>query len=383
LLIYPQKLLLILRQIEQQLRASELTAKLTGENFNVFNILSLSTDEVRSHSAFIAELLNPSGSHGQDSLYLDLFLRHVKIEAHDFDSDGAHVTVEHHIGSVDIEKATGGRIDILLMDSHKHLIMIENKIYAEDQDKQLLRYHNFNKDSVLFYLTLSGDDPSSFSMGGQHFEVRKLSYKMDILEWLSECHKHSVSLPNVRETIFQYMCLIRRLTGVTTRNKVMENAKKFITENPDLLEPLCILEEAWNSIVYEVKNKFTNLKNRAIHAEYKTADGQFLIVVSTSEDVDGQYIGIGIKDPLTNKRVTDDIADKYIVLFRSLTQSQQRNAGWNIGWFNPSPFVRYQKFESLPRSLILSFYSEEKNLNDFVLGIKEQTDKIVEALRNA
>ena len=33
-----------------------------GECFNVFRVLGLSTSEVKLHSAFIAELLNPKGS---------------------------------------------------------------------------------------------------------------------------------------------------------------------------------------------------------------------------------------------------------------------------------------------------------------------------------
>lgn len=35
-----------------------------GEYFNVFEVLGLSTKEVRLHSAFLPELLNPNGSHG-------------------------------------------------------------------------------------------------------------------------------------------------------------------------------------------------------------------------------------------------------------------------------------------------------------------------------
>lgn len=42
--------------------------ELTGENFNVFKILKLESSEVRMHSAFIAELLNPKGSHTQNCL---------------------------------------------------------------------------------------------------------------------------------------------------------------------------------------------------------------------------------------------------------------------------------------------------------------------------
>lgn len=36
-----------------------------GDFFNIFSILKMETDEVKTHSAFLAELLNPKGSHGQ------------------------------------------------------------------------------------------------------------------------------------------------------------------------------------------------------------------------------------------------------------------------------------------------------------------------------
>ena len=46
-----------------------------GENFNIFNVLGLSTSEVRLHSAFLAELLNPNGDHGLGDKFLDAFLK--------------------------------------------------------------------------------------------------------------------------------------------------------------------------------------------------------------------------------------------------------------------------------------------------------------------
>ena len=52
-------------------------AEITGENFNVFRILGLSSSEVRTHSAFIAELLNPKGSHNQKQIFLKLFCEDV------------------------------------------------------------------------------------------------------------------------------------------------------------------------------------------------------------------------------------------------------------------------------------------------------------------
>ena len=49
-------------QKKQVFRQTEVYRR--GENFNVFNVLGLWSEEVRLHSAMLAELLNPDGSHG-------------------------------------------------------------------------------------------------------------------------------------------------------------------------------------------------------------------------------------------------------------------------------------------------------------------------------
>ena len=58
----------LLIQIGAINKSYEKIAKLTGENFNIFEVLGLTTNEVRTHSAFIAELLNPKGSHDQNEV---------------------------------------------------------------------------------------------------------------------------------------------------------------------------------------------------------------------------------------------------------------------------------------------------------------------------
>ena len=46
----------------------------TSKGFNVFSAV-IKNDEVKN-SAFIAELLNPQGLHGQENLFLKLFVPH-------------------------------------------------------------------------------------------------------------------------------------------------------------------------------------------------------------------------------------------------------------------------------------------------------------------
>ncbi len=374
------ELLLILRNIAKAQMEAELTARITGENFNVFSILNLTTNEVRTHSAFLAALLDPFGTHGQGPLYLRLFLSETGIIKDEFDPELAQVQVEIDVGRIDNDGSNGGRIDILLTDSKKRHIMIENKIYAADQHNQLLRYHNFDPAGCLLYLTLFGDAPSQFATANKPFEFRCISYYAHVLNWLNECYKNSAGLPNVRETIFQYRTLICRLTGLTVRRQIMENAKKIISDNPDLVESVVCLSDAWNSIVEETKTKFLNLLRTAIVKSYNTANNEFLIGVTVGEDGDGLYVGVNLKNNSDKKKVSEEVEKMYKAVFKEITKSTRSSPPWHIGWFNPSPFKHRESFKSLPRSVVLSCYKYEAELNQLVAHVVGQVDKLVTAL---
>lgn len=209
------------------LRHAEELARVTGENFNVFKILRIDRAEVRTHSPILGELLNPQGAHGQRSLFLKLFLSSIAgskssdasfiQKVSEFHADTATLETEVNIGPVDTNNTEGGIIDVVLTDTkNRSHIFIENKIDANDQKNQLLRYHNHDKEAALFYLTLNGKPPSECSKGGGGFYVHPISYGKDILRWLELCRKESACLPGVRETISQYIHLIEELTGQST-----------------------------------------------------------------------------------------------------------------------------------------------------------------------
>lgn len=209
-------------------------SRLSGADFNVFKIVKVVHDEVR-HSAFLAELLNPKGTHGQGDVFLRLFVEKLGIK--DFQCENAVANVEQHIGTV--TDTNGGRIDILIDDKRGNHIIIENKIYANDQDNQLIRYYNYSKQN-LFYLTLHGDDASDRSRSNSHNEVKLkcgedyklLSYKIDILEWLEQCQKEAVSMPLLREGIAHYINLIKHLTGKSINKAMQQEIVNLLTDSP-------------------------------------------------------------------------------------------------------------------------------------------------------
>lgn len=237
-----------------------------GESFNIFNDLGFMSDEVHLHSMFLANLLNPKGSHGQRGKFPEAFLKMlqksfpaISADSLELDTAIASVEVEKYIGrQTDSE---GGRIDIYLTDG-KHSIIIENKIYAGDQHHQMLRYRNYGmsqkgndteKSFVLIYLTLDGCSPSKDSLGEdlKKNDIVCLSYKSDIRGWLDRCVELASRTPLVRETINQYISTIDILT-----NNVMEDNKELL----DILSK----EENLDAI-YDIANSKNIVVNRFIN----------------------------------------------------------------------------------------------------------------------
>ncbi len=65
-----------------------------GEHFNLFSVLKIEGRENNTHSAFLAELLNPKGSHKQGSKFLELFLKLINKELSQEEEVGEEETTE-------------------------------------------------------------------------------------------------------------------------------------------------------------------------------------------------------------------------------------------------------------------------------------------------
>ena len=205
---------------------------LTGSNFNLFKILDITSDEVRLHTMLLADLLNPNGSHGQGGIFLEHFVKELGVK--NFDVETASVHPEMSIGGK--TETTGGRIDLFIKDAKGCSITIENKIYAKDQENQLLRYYNYSSQN-LFYLNLLGTDPSKQSIGTLKSEdYTIISYKEHIISWLETCRKEAVELPLLREGISHYINLVKTLVG-QSRNKAMtDEIRDLIVSKKENLE---------------------------------------------------------------------------------------------------------------------------------------------------
>lgn len=233
-------------------------AKITGEKFNIFNTLKLTSSEVKLHSVLIGELLNPHGTHGQGHIFLKTFCEQLEIKT--FNWENATLELEKNIGYIDKDYEEGGNIDILITDDKKNAIIIENKIYAYDQKNQLLRYHNFGEKKCrsfeLYYLTLDGKDASDFSTNSCGLiKYSKISFSDHILAWIEECKKLSVDQPILRETLKQYSYLIKHLTHQTVNDTMKQEIVNAILSNPQSIESAQEIFNNWDAAKTQIIGK--------------------------------------------------------------------------------------------------------------------------------
>lgn len=261
--------------------------RLKGDKFNIFSILKRETLETSTHSAFIAELLNPQGSHLKGSVFLDLFLDVINYK--EIDTQSAVVNVEKSIGKVDQDRATGGKLDIEIRDKYGRTLVIENKINAPDQLNQIKRYHAYNPTkSKVYYLTLTGAPPEKDSYGDLDPEKDFIciSYRDVIIKWLERCLRASVEEPILRETIKQYIILIKKLTGLINQEMEKELNDLLI----DNYASAKMISENLQPAIVKLRNNFRNDIMDRLQGVVKSD-----FILESGANVDREYSGIWIK----------------------------------------------------------------------------------------
>ena len=252
-----------------------------GEDFNVFKIMHVENDEVRTHSAMLAALMDPKGTHSCGTVFLELFCQQLQNFVCDskysnfvFDSTNATVNIEKSIGGISRDKEEGGRMDILIESGNVQgdktkAIIIENKIYASDQTKQLYRYYQFAEqkygleNSLILYLTLDGHSPHDISVTGSSRKMKKnedyfcISYRDFIRPWLQKCTEKAFDKPLVRETIIQY----RNLLSLLTYQNMDEQKQK------ELIELLANSENIFTAI--RIHDNYNRILNKVIGVELR------------------------------------------------------------------------------------------------------------------
>lgn len=376
-------------------------AVITGEKFNIFSVMRAESDEVRTHSRVIAEFLNPKGKHSQGSIFLKLFFDEIEfledIKEY-FDFDNAKILVEEHIGPINADYSKGGFIDIVVKDS-KHQVLIENKIYAGDQKGQLLRYKNNYPNCKLIYLTLDGKKPSQYSYkignekGIELEEINLTSYRINIKNWVEKCIEKTNAQPIIKETLVQYLNLIKKLTNQTTNKKMSTEIQDLILDNFSAAEQIVrdfdavkfkICGSIRANIINELKSKLSS-KYEITDQGSKVGDKNSKIWIEPTEYI-GNSLLFGIES--FSGRGANGTE-----LFYGILDLHAKNKGFfakfpefnQNGWWREKKY--FQDFENFKvdfsDSNFISFLGKNVNKkNELVTVLSEQIISYIESREN-
>lgn len=355
------------------------------EPFNVFSVLRSEHDEVNLHSRFLAALLDHRQSPGLSRENLADFLQRLEIGG--FDHNGASVDREWH------------NIDILVRDqSSMQAVIIENKIWAADQPRQLARYAEQMReyDRHILYLTLDGHEASVDSAGGIGY--RCISYKSDLVSWLKGCQKRAFDEPELRESVAQYVRLIGKLTGTDFSEAYMRDLKELILRDDNIVlvhdlgeamveAKISLLERLWREIEIGLGTEIADLPAKSEESDISENRIRRFVTGQRGYNLHGLYFGLD-----KHARLCVEVED-YIFFgvrcenvrrsreFRSLSASL---SGWESGdgW----PLFRYPptglNLKSTSREQLALLVNEESRrayVDEVVLGTRALWNQLKEA----
>jgi hypothetical protein len=265
-----------LKTLSEQIRElqvrSEERLKAQHGRFNIFTTLLEAHDEVRLHTRFIHELLNPQGTHDCGNLFLKLFfetLQERKPLLHDNSATPEtwdEYCVQHYrVGKE--ERKEQGQLDLLL-ESASHLLVIENKLWAGEQENQVARYVEYLESKAaaghVLYLTLDGKTAESH----QGKPYLRISYRDHILDWLERCLLATYDIIPINQVLIQYKQLVKQLTGQHLEVEAMNSIKYFIRKNPAIIDQHASVSEAIEGVKQDLQNEFSRALKTELSETY-------------------------------------------------------------------------------------------------------------------
>lgn len=303
------------------------------EKFNIFTTLIDESDEVKLHSRFISSLLDPEGPHKLGFTPLQLFLDTIgsKLEF------GEKATVTPNNSTWTEYK----EIDILISDRQKkYAVIVENKIYSSDsnhQDRgQLEGYYQqilaegYNQENIeVYYLTLDHHEPSEESVctNGRSPELKEkvqcIGYDIEIKKWLEKLVKETYNRPFIRETINQYLKLIKEMTNNIDTKEQLE-LTDLVGKNDDNLAAAKYIIEKHNHIYWHtIWNFIEELK--------KGLDGVDLKVEPIKSEEQVQIIDNIVHNKKKNTHLYLNIKDNNSTLTWTLEYDGNDDCGLYLG----------------------------------------------------
>jgi hypothetical protein len=247
----------------------------SDDNFNIFNVLDIEYDEVRLHSRMLKYFIELDQGKSFLKLLTVTFSESEKKACLEqcMSSENVEVIIEKSINSIK-EDLTDGRIDLLIK-FNDFSIIIENKIFAKDQENQLIKYHNYVESKekfLLLYLTPDGRSPDLKSTDDEntklkcHKDYHLISYKNHILKWLQE---YEVTGNKSREILEQYITTLKKICRIMTEEDKTRifgllNKENFAKNIQNIKSDIETIEEQIHGFWLEVCEKIKTVSDKKV-----------------------------------------------------------------------------------------------------------------------
>lgn len=219
-----------------------------GNKFNIYSLLGLEYKENETHSNIIADLLNPKGSHGQGSLFLEKFIECITNVPTSITY--AEVFREYYIGLINENYTEGGRIDLLIK-WNKHIWVIENKLYAKEQPNQIERYKNAFPFAKTLYLKVE----KHLRYSNSEIVDYEISYEDEISKWLSLCIDQLNDKLYLQNSIKQYYNLVQNISKTGEEYQMELTIQNIIGKDASSLLAAQKINEQFSKTITELESK--------------------------------------------------------------------------------------------------------------------------------
>lgn len=210
-------------------------------------------------SAILADLLDPRGTHGQGTLFIDRFfeLEPFPNWLRNVDWKGTRARTE---APTYLIERTSRRMDVLLRLTDRSYVAMENKFGAGEQPEQLPDYLEHLKrlagtrDYLLVFLTPEGVPPgdpgfrTTWEAEKADQRAAELSYRHHVLQWVRRC-RENVKAESVIGFLHHLERYIEKELGMENAAASDEIVVKFVTESRERLDTAVQIMNARQAVI--------------------------------------------------------------------------------------------------------------------------------------
>ena len=242
-------------------RAQKEMDRRAATKFSIFDYFRVRETDL---SRIFADLLDPSGSHGQGDRFLSLFLKET-LPKYSLPQTLTNTKMVHREYSTHERR----KIDIVLEMPDNHWIGIENKPWAEEQERQVEAYIEYLQGKVkksgaawILYLSGNGSDPQTLPDDPKlRKRCRTVPYlknrtRSSLENWIEQCWKECEAE--------QVRWFLKDLLEYIQRNFKKENQSMAQDVSVDTTMKFILRDEKHLALALEVEEAMPNVWERLI-----------------------------------------------------------------------------------------------------------------------